>query len=467
MFSITLLSICIYYEFAIFPAALITVVLSCIAILAVGFLCWQRKISKDASPFVMTMTLYLLLWLAVALFHFGLILYSEHRLKTAVAKAETAGLQMAMPAPHAPDGDGKMTETDLLCQDASKLVTRILQSNNNAFYYTRSSEPNDAERDFLLNHPDCRELRRVIQKIIAPPGGKINKVTFDENGYYSDASRLRSLSAFLHSCASALAQKDDHEGCSAIASEIISLAEMIPPSDVHELQQIMYIKEHYLAVVLLLPGENRWENEFRDALALCSQMRNDVVKCRLSDTLRYGYFEAKQSAKGPLAKDSPLVNRLFVNHLVFGYLGRPELCREMTIGINRTVEKLHLFQRSDPREIARALDERDLDPEERLWVPSLSAPVGSCLWQQVSIDLKYQALALKLYRAEHGAYPESLDLLVPGIIPELPVDYYAGMAYAYLREGGGCLLYSVGGNRKDDDGKCIGKADDIAWTIAH
>lgn len=57
------------------------------------------------------------------------------------------------------------------------------------------------------------------------------------------------------------------------------------------------------------------------------------------------------------------------------------------------------------------------------------------------------AVALAAYRAEHGAYPETLDEL-----SDLPTDLYTGEPFRYRRTDEGYLLYSVGPNLKDDNG---------------
>lgn len=62
------------------------------------------------------------------------------------------------------------------------------------------------------------------------------------------------------------------------------------------------------------------------------------------------------------------------------------------------------------------------------------------------------ASALAVYRAEHGAYPEKLDALVPDVLPELPVDLYYEKPFVYRRDGEGYLLYSAGPNGQDDGG---------------
>jgi hypothetical protein len=62
------------------------------------------------------------------------------------------------------------------------------------------------------------------------------------------------------------------------------------------------------------------------------------------------------------------------------------------------------------------------------------------------------AFALAIYRAEYGEYPERLEQLVPGILPELPSDPFTGRPFVYQRTDDGFRLYSVGDNQRDDGG---------------
>jgi hypothetical protein len=67
-------------------------------------------------------------------------------------------------------------------------------------------------------------------------------------------------------------------------------------------------------------------------------------------------------------------------------------------------------------------------------------------------DLARLAFALAAYRADHQAYPASLDKLVPDYIPKLPIDVFSQEDLHYSASGDSYLLYSVGPNRLDDEG---------------
>jgi hypothetical protein len=97
------------------------------------------------------------------------------------------------------------------------------------------------------------------------------------------------------------------------------------------------------------------------------------------------------------------------------------------------------------------------------------------------------ALALKAYRAQHGAYPDSLVALrgYPGgasAAPEmrrspiqgwkLPQDPFSGKDFCYHRQGAGFILYSWGEDLKDDGGRPVSERyrtyppdGDIVWTF--
>jgi len=80
-------------------------------------------------------------------------------------------------------------------------------------------------------------------------------------------------------------------------------------------------------------------------------------------------------------------------------------------------------------------------------------------------------LACKIYKKETGHYPENLDALVPKLMDAVPIDPFAGKPLIYRLRDGAVLIYSVGSNKKDDEGRgtyqitqlVMEKDDDWAW----
>jgi hypothetical protein len=87
-----------------------------------------------------------------------------------------------------------------------------------------------------------------------------------------------------------------------------------------------------------------------------------------------------------------------------------------------------------------------------LFLPALNAATSAEDRANTTLELTRLAAALAVQRAEHGAYPEKLDELVPGVFEKLPVDLYSAKPFFYQRDSDGYLLYSAGENGRDDGG---------------
>ena len=80
-------------------------------------------------------------------------------------------------------------------------------------------------------------------------------------------------------------------------------------------------------------------------------------------------------------------------------------------------------------------------------------------------------LACKIYKNEIGHYPENLNVLVPELMDTVPIDPFTGKPLICRLQDGGVLIYSVGSNEKDDEGRgtyqitqlVMEKDDDWAW----
>jgi hypothetical protein len=68
-------------------------------------------------------------------------------------------------------------------------------------------------------------------------------------------------------------------------------------------------------------------------------------------------------------------------------------------------------------------------------------------------DAIQTAIALELYRRQHGGFPDSLAALVPALLPRVPVDPITGEPLHYRLVDGKPLIYSVGADRDDDAGR--------------
>jgi hypothetical protein len=68
-------------------------------------------------------------------------------------------------------------------------------------------------------------------------------------------------------------------------------------------------------------------------------------------------------------------------------------------------------------------------------------------------DAVIVAVALELYRRRTGYWPTSLEALVPILLPSVPPDRFDGNPLRYRLVDGKPLVYSVGSDRNDDEGR--------------
>jgi hypothetical protein len=80
-------------------------------------------------------------------------------------------------------------------------------------------------------------------------------------------------------------------------------------------------------------------------------------------------------------------------------------------------------------------------------------------------------IACKIYKNLHGDFPGELAELFPEILEKVPVDPFTGHPFIYKKQDSGFIVYSVGSNLKDDQGRgtwkivslVMEKDDDWAW----
>jgi hypothetical protein len=91
-----------------------------------------------------------------------------------------------------------------------------------------------------------------------------------------------------------------------------------------------------------------------------------------------------------------------------------------------------------------------------IFVPNFSRACQTVARTQNLANEATVACSLERYRAAHGDFPETLEILVPGYIQRLPTDLIGGQPLRYRRKSSdNFLLYSVGWNETDDGGASV------------
>lgn len=89
----------------------------------------------------------------------------------------------------------------------------------------------------------------------------------------------------------------------------------------------------------------------------------------------------------------------------------------------------------------------------RLLLPAVSKANDNLAAQRFDLDGAAIAIALARFHAVHGAWPTSLDALVPEFLPTVPIDPETTLPYRYDLRGTGPVVWSTGPDGIDDGGR--------------
>ena len=98
-------------------------------------------------------------------------------------------------------------------------------------------------------------------------------------------------------------------------------------------------------------------------------------------------------------------------------------------------------------------DARSLSFGARMFVPAIVRITIVCVNGRARLRCASAGLACERYRLARGTWPSSLDDLVPGFIPRVPIDPFDGKPLRLRRASDGLTIYSVGEDGRDDGGQ--------------
>jgi hypothetical protein len=97
--------------------------------------------------------------------------------------------------------------------------------------------------------------------------------------------------------------------------------------------------------------------------------------------------------------------------------------------------------------------------------PALSRTFEEDVKARTRLEVTQAALAVEQYRLRNGAWPESLDALVPDLLDAVPQVPFANGSLGYRREKARVVVYSVGPNGRYDGGRSA-EEDRDAYDLA-
>jgi len=108
-----------------------------------------------------------------------------------------------------------------------------------------------------------------------------------------------------------------------------------------------------------------------------------------------------------------------------------------------------------------------IHPFSRIMYPSLDRTLLNHFRALARRRLAATALGIRLYEVDHGQRPEALADLVPVYLPQIPKDPFAdnGQTLRYLPYATHPVVYSIGENGLDEEGKVEKRAGDVVFFL--
>lgn len=102
------------------------------------------------------------------------------------------------------------------------------------------------------------------------------------------------------------------------------------------------------------------------------------------------------------------------------------------------------------------------DPVNQMIAPVFSRSRFSFTRGETGSALILVSLCLRVYRLEHGDYPEKLSLLAPNYLQKIPADPFGnGEPLRYKKQGATYKLWSIGPDLKDNNGAPLQQPDHV------
>lgn len=141
--------------------------------------------------------------------------------------------------------------------------------------------------------------------------------------------------------------------------------------------------------------------------------------------------------------------------------GRAELSRvfRSTIAAATTFAQTPVWERTNSPIMDSIMKfERDAIARARYWpvfalLPALDHIQSRADNASQQRDATLTSLAIEIYRRRYGRLPAALADLTPALLPAIPADQFDGNPLRYLPAGDNYVLYSIGVDRKDDQGR--------------
>jgi hypothetical protein len=301
--------------------------------------------------------------------------------------------------------------------------------------------------ELLFNDPDYKELFIVVDEIIAMPHRRFS-ISFDEYGSPKESRNISGIVGLQEIYVESLLSDKKYDEAVSLCKKISKLLDVETPAcGIHS--SLSSYENGMVGNILKVPSDRKYIEHFRFFLATLDKTGKDLPDKMIQYSILDNYSRTNKYLTGQYQKKSERI-RIF-EYFLIGYFGRPYIRKALYTNLESSIRQAELFRIDDQEEILKTMN--DDNTKFNIFFPFLYSYDPPIARYKIFVDLRRQALALKIFKAEHGAYPEKLEEIIPGIMSKLPTDYFSGKNFVYRKNGEGFILYSIGKNKKDDGGE--------------
>jgi ABC-type transport system involved in multi-copper enzyme maturation permease subunit len=499
IFVIMPLTVALFY---ISPSLRMFVFLTCSAIVAVflviSFTAWRKSAVKDLSCWK-TVPLTVMVILFISFLSHGILnLAVTSRLNTTIQQAKAEGFKLTLEEVIPPPVRDEENAA-LVYEEAFKLAERLKDRYKEEWEYMpyesrikikELTAEHKRTISRIMKDPEFANLYDLIEKAVNMPACRFD-INYEEGPAMPlpHLAKMRMLGRLTAARAYILGWEGKHKEAWESAKVGFCLGDSLDdePVFVSKLVRIavdMFAMDSFQQF-LDKPGEIFSFSEYQALIRITDQKNRRLTRQALEGELAFlgrPVFEKHVSLDQLFVRSSPDNGRKirFLGNIYRSYLGSPILKEDYAFYIHAITNLMQITD--EPYYLVKEKHynwERELVAHDRFKVykrimSAMILPAYSRVNVQQAIynahlDTFKLALALRIYREDHGYYPDTLSSLAPGIIPEPPLDPFTGKDYIYRREGKGFIVYSVGPNEKDDGGiyDTKQKYDDIAFEVVN
>ncbi|MEI8244418.1 MAG: hypothetical protein WCI51_01230 [Lentisphaerota bacterium] len=453
------------YDETIWSAATVLLTLlvlygSCIGL---SWRLWSCRISrglKIIKPAIMAFSL--LLALPWALYGMAYC-YTARQLNAAIGEAKQAGMtqDFAPPVPASPSSKAAIAAIDKLGKEYNKKFLndagiRLLEKyrwfngiSSDSAEYDKLAKTADA----VLNAPEVSGLCNIMESIKKsadfrlPPSYRLNPAQIDLKVFYEQEWIILCCDRILSHKAMALAVKGDSRAFFECLDMFDIMFAASGENPIGQLGDIKRMQEDKFRIAAYYgpdtPEAAAHYRRYIKEIDGINLSRPDAILFWVEKVINSDFTPKIMFLCGTAYETAP--------NALLRWLYLPRLQQSLAAWLKLKIREKELFERARKSASYQAINAEETQliklaaklpgPLRSAYNPGCDLGIFQYFIHKSNFEVFKIYFALKIYRARHGRFPDSLQQLAPEILPEIPINSYTGKSFGYQPDKNGFIFF--------------------------